>query len=232
MFPYYYTFDIYYFVLVIPALLISLYAQYKVSSTFKKYSAVLNKRGITGAQVSEKILSLNGIGDVSVHPINGSLTDNYNPSKKTVNLSETVYGSTSVAALGVAAHETGHAIQHARMYFPLKLRTAIFPVVRFSSSAAVPLAVIGFISGFEVLVSVGIILFSTVVLFQLITLPVELNASRRAMELLDEYGIITEEESKITKKVLSAAAFTYLASALTGIANLLRLILLSRNRRR
>ena len=229
---YYYGFDIYYMVLVIPAVILSLYAQYKVKSTFAKYSSVLNKRGFTGAQVSRKILDDNGLTDITVNRTNGSLTDNYNPSNKTVNLSETVYDSTSVAALGVAAHETGHAIQHASKYAPLGIRSAIFPIVRISSSAAIPLALLGFILGIEILVNIGIILFAAIVAFQIITLPVEYNASRRAMKMLVEYGMLDEDEIKGTKKVLSAAALTYLASALTSVANLLRLILLSRNRRR
>ncbi len=228
----FYSLDIYYFVLVIPALILSMYAQFKVSSTFSKYSAIMNKKGITGKQVAERILNMNGLQNISVHPINGNLTDNYNPAKKTVNLSESVYNSMSVAALGVAAHETGHAIQHSVKYAPLNLRNTIFPVVRISSSAAVPLALLGFITGIEILISAGIILFSAVVAFQLITLPVEFNASRRALRMLDEYGMLSEDELSLVKKVLSAAAMTYLASAITGIANLLRLILLSRNRRR
>lgn len=229
---YYYGFDIYYLVLVIPALIISLYAQFKVKSTFGKYSSVPNQRGLTGAQVARKILDYNGLVNVIVRPTNGTLTDHYNPADNTVNLSESVYNSTSVAALGVAAHETGHAAQHAKGYIPLKVRTAIFPVVRISSSAAVPLAILGFITGFEILVNIGIILFSAVVLFQLVTLPVEFNASKRALGMMEQYNILSADENKNAKKVLSAAAMTYLASALTAIANLLRLILLSRNRRR
>ena len=229
---YFYGFDTYYLVLVIPALILSLYAQFKVKNTFVKFSQVANRKGLTGEQVARRILDINGLSHITVNPINGSLTDNYNPAKKTVNLSETVYNSTSVAALGVAAHETGHAIQHAKKYLPLNIRHAIFPVVQISSSAAVPLALLGFITGFELLINIGIILFSAVVLFQLITLPVEYNASKRALEILDGYGMLSEEEIGGAKKVLSAAAMTYLASALASVANLLRLILLSRNRRR
>lgn len=228
---YMYGFDIYYYILVIPALILSLYAQFKVNSTFSKYSSVNNKAGLTGAQVAEKILHFNSINNVSVQPTGGNLTDNYNPSNKTVNLSETVYANTSVAALGVAAHETGHALQHAHSYFPLKVRSSIFPIVKISSSAAVPLALLGFITGFEILINIGLILFSAVVAFQVITLPVEFNASKRALSMLDEYGILSDEELSMAKKVLRAAALTYLASAITAIANLLRLVLLSRNRR-
>lgn len=229
---YYYGFDIYYLILVLPAVLISLYAQFKVKNTFGKYSTLQNQRGLTGAQVARKILDYNGLTSVMVRPTNGNLTDHYNPTDNTVNLSEPVYNSTSVAALGVAAHETGHAIQHAKRYFPLKIRTAIFPVVRISSSAAVPLAILGFITGLEFLINFGIILFSAVVLFQLITLPVEFNASRQALNMVEQYNMLSTAENQDAKKVLSAAAMTYLASALTAVANLLRLILLSRNRRR
>lgn len=229
---YYYGFDIYYLILVLPAVLISLYAQFKVKNTFGKYSALQNQRGLTGAQVARKILDYNGLTSVMVRPTNGSLTDHYNPSDNTVNLSETVYNSTSVAALGVAAHETGHALQHAKGYFPLKIRTSIFPIVRISSSTAVPLALLGFITGLEFLINFGIILFSAVVLFQIITLPVEFNASRRALNMMEQYDMLSSQENQNAKKVLSAAAMTYLASALTAVANLLRLILLSRNRRR
>lgn len=228
----FYGFDIYYLALVVPALILSMYAQYKVSSTFGKYTSVLNRKGLTGAQVARRILDANGLTNVIVQPINGNLTDNYNPANKTVNLSESVFNSTSVAALGVAAHESGHAIQHASQYAPLNFRSAIFPIVRISSSAALPLAFLGFLMGFPVLINIGIILFAAVVLFQLVTLPVEFNASKRAIQMLDEYGLLSEDENSSAKKVLSAAAMTYLASALTAVANLLRLILLSRNRRR
>lgn len=228
----FYGFDIYYLALVVPALILSMYAQYKVSSTFGKYTSVLNRKGLTGAQVARRILDANGLTNVIIQPINGNLTDNYNPANKTVNLSESVFNSTSVAALGVAAHESGHAIQHATQYAPLNFRSAIFPIVRISSSAALPLAFLGFLMGFPVLINIGIILFAAVVLFQLVTLPVEFNASKRAIQMLDEYGLLSEDENSSAKKVLSAAAMTYLASALTAVANLLRLILLSRNRRR
>ena len=220
--------DTYYIVLIIPTIILSLYAQMKVSSTFNKYSNVINAKGLTGAQVARKILDANGLTHVEVKPTRGNLTDNYNPIDKTVNLSESVYNSTSVAALGVAAHESGHAVQHATSYGPLSFRTAIFPVVRISSTAAIPLAILGFILGFEPLVDIGIILFSAVVLFHIVTLPVEFNASKRAIYVLENYGILTPDENDGAKKVLSAAAMTYLASALAAIANLIRLILISR----
>ena len=221
-------FDIYYLVLIVPTIILSLVAQVKVSSTFNKYSSVLNAKGLTGAQVARRILDANGLTHIAVKPVKGNLTDNYNPMEKTVNLSESVYNSTSVAALGVAAHESGHAVQHATSYGPLTARTAIFPVVRISSAAAIPLAMIGFIFGFKPLVSIGIILFAAVVLFHVITLPVEFNASRRAIYVLENYGILNAEENEGAKKVLSAAAMTYLASALAAVANLIRLILISR----
>ena len=220
---YYYGFDIYYIAFVIPALILSLYAQFKVKNAFGRYSAVLNKKGLTGANVSRKMLDINNLSDVSVKAINGNLTDNYNPSNKTVSLSESVFNSTSVAALGVAAHETGHAIQHSVGYFPLKIRSLIFPLVRISSTAAIPLAILGFILGIEQLVNIGIILFAAIVLFQVVTLPVEYNASRRALKMLKDYGMLEDEEIASAKKVLNAA--------LASVANLLRLILLSRNRR-
>ncbi len=228
--PFFY--DIYYFILVIPALILSFYAQYKVSHTFSKYSAVQNKKAVTGEQVARKILNMNGLNNVSVNPVNGNLTDHYNPANNTVNLSESVHSSTSVAALGVAAHEVGHALQYADKYAPISVRNKILPVARISSTAAPYLALFGFIFGFEILVNIGIILFSAVVLFQLVTLPVEFNASKRALTMLDQYGILAEDEIVVTKKVLNAAAMTYLASAIMGIANLLRLVLLARNRRR
>ncbi len=225
-------YDMYYFILVIPALLISLFAQYKVSQTFSRYSTVSNRRMHTGEQVARRILDMNGLNNVSIHPVNGNLTDHYNPATNTVNLSETVYSSNSVAALGVAAHEVGHAIQHAKGYVPIRIRNAVLPVAQIGSTAAPYLALLGFVLGIEFLVSFGIMLFSAVVLFQLVTLPVEFNASRRALDMLGDYGLLDSDEMPMTKKVLRAAAMTYLASALMGIANLLRLVLLARNRRR
>ena len=223
--------DIYYIVLVVPALILSIYAQMKVSSAFSKYSRLGSMRGFTGAEVARKLLDLNGLTNVTIERVNGSLTDHYDPSKRVVRLSEAVYSSTSVAAVSVAAHETGHAVQHGTNYAPLKIRSAVFPVVSFSSKIAIPLAVIGFIFSLQSLVNLGIILFSAVVFFQVITLPVEFNASARALKMLDNTGILSPDEIKASRKVLTAAALTYLAAALTAAANLLRLILLNNRRR-
>ncbi len=223
--------DIYYIILVLPALILSVYAQMKVSSAFSKYSRLGSMRGFTGAEVARKLLDLNGLTNVTIERVNGNLTDHYDPSKRVVRLSESVYSSTSVAAVSVAAHETGHAVQHGTNYAPLKIRSAVFPVVSFSSQIAIPLAVIGFIFSLQSLVNLGIILFSAVVFFQVVTLPVEFNASARALKMLDNTGILSPDEIKASRKVLTAAALTYLAAALTAAANLLRLILLNNRRR-
>ncbi len=227
---YLYGFDIYYLVLVVPMVILSIYAQYKVKSTFAKYSKVFSSRGITGEETARTILRGNGIGNVTVHPVGGQLTDHFDPRNNSIGLSEPVYGSSSVAAIGVAAHETGHAIQHARGYFPIKLRNRILPIANIGSSAAVPLAILGFVLGFPVLVNVGIVLFGAVVLFQVVTLPVEFNASRRAIAVLESSYTLTPDEMSGAKKVLTAAALTYVAAALTSLMSLLRLILISRNR--
>lgn len=224
--------DIYYIVLVVPAIILSIIAQSMVQSRFKKYSQVFSKKGITGEDTANLLLMKKGISDVSVGQISGNLTDNFNPKTKQISLSDPVYSSSSVAAIGVAAHETGHAIQHHSGYVAIKLRNAILPAAQLGSTAAVPLAIFGFVLGAPMLVNAGILLFSTVVLFQVVTLPVEFNASRRAALLLKETGVLSEEELKGAKKVLAAAALTYVASMLTSLMSLLRLILLSRNRNR
>lgn len=224
--------DIYYLVLVVPCIILSLYAQTKVTSTFNKYLGLNSAKGFTGAKTARRILDLNGLRDVTIECIEGTLSDHYDPTKKVVRLSIDVYNGTSVSAIGVAAHETGHAIQHATSYGPLKIRTAMFPIVSFSSRLAMPLALLGLLLQIEPLLNFGIILFAAVVAFQLITLPVEFNASKRAVEILDDTGVLMGEEIPACKKVLSAAALTYLASALTAVMSLLRLILISRNRRR
>lgn len=183
--------------------------------------------GMTGAQAARMILQSNGINDVSVQRISGKLTDHYNPSTKVLNLSESVYGSTSVAAIGVAAHECGHAIQHARGYFPLSLRTALVPVANIGSQLSWVFIIVGAILSFnQTLITIGIIMFSAAVLFQLVTLPVEFNASARALEQLESNGILYRDEVSQTRKVLSAAALTYVAAAATAILQLLRLIIL------
>ena len=213
------------YILIIIAAIISLIAQWRVNSAFSKYSRVASMSGMTGAQAARMILQSNGINDVSVQRISGKLTDHYNPSTKVLNLSESVYGSTSVAAIGVAAHECGHAIQHARGYFPLSLRTALVPVANIGSQLSWVFIIVGAILSFnQTLITIGIIMFSAAVLFQLVTLPVEFNASARALEQLESNGILYRDEVSQTRKVLSAAALTYVAAA--AILQLLRLIIL------
>ena len=215
------------YILIIIAAIISLIAQWRVNSAFSKYSRVASMSGMTGAQAARMILQSNGINDVSVQRISGKLTDHYNPSTKVLNLSDSVYGSTSVAAIGVAAHECGHAIQHARGYFPLSLRTALVPVANIGSQLSWVFIIVGAILSFnQTLITIGIIMFSAAVLFQLVTLPVEFNASARALEQLESNGILYRDEVSQTRKVLSAAALTYVAAAATAILQLLRLIIL------
>ena len=215
------------YILIIIAAIISLIAQWRVNSAFSKYSRVASMSGMTGAQAARMILQSNGINDVSVQRISGKLTDHYNPSTKVLNLSESVYGSTSVAAIGVAAHECGHAIQHARGYFPLSLRTALVPVANIGSQLSWVFIIVGAILSFnQTLITIGIIMFSAAVLSQLVTLPVEFNASARALEQLESNGILYRDEVSQTRKVLSAAALTYVAAAATAILQLLRLIIL------
>lgn len=215
------------YILIIIAAIISLIAQWRVNSAFSKYSRVASMSGMTGCTGRRMILQSNGINDVSVQRISGKLTDHYNPSTKVLNLSESVYGSTSVAAIGVAAHECGHAIQHARGYFPLSLRTALVPVANIGSQLSWVFIIVGAILSFnQTLITIGIIMFSAAVLFQLVTLPVEFNASARALEQLESNGILYRDEVSQTRKVLSAAALTYVAAAATAILQLLRLIIL------
>lgn len=231
---YYYGFDPTY-VLVLIGAVICLIASARVKSTFNKYSQYRSMSGMTGAQAAERILNSAGIYDVTVCHISGSLTDHYNPSKKTLNLSDSVYGSNSVAAIGVAAHECGHAIQHQKNYVPLSLRTAIVPVANIGSTLAWPLILIGLFfnqSTGAMLINLGILCFSFAVLFQLVTLPVEFNASHRALRILGEQGILSDSELPYTRKVLKAAALTYVASAAAAILQLLRLVLLFGGRNR
>ncbi len=229
--PFFYLPDRYYILLVIPAMLIALWAQMRVKSTFAKYSREGTHSGLTGAQAARRILDANGLTDVRIEPVRGSLTDHYDPRDKVVRLSMDVYGCDTVAAVGVAAHETGHAIQHAVGYFPLQLRNAIIPITNIGSQLSIPLVFIGYFLGMQPLVSLGILLFSLVTVFQLITLPVEYNASRRALATLDEYGMVNDYEHEGVRKVLSAAALTYVAALIVSLANLLRLILLFGGRR-
>jgi len=223
-------FDGYYLLLVVPTLILSIYAQIKVKSTFSKYSKIGNKRHLTGSEVALMLMRANSITNVSIERTAGSLTDHYDPTAKVLRLSQPVYGEISIAAIGVAAHETGHAIQHAKAYGPLALRSYLVPVANIGSMFGPYIAMAGLFFGMPLLLNVGIVLFSAAVVFYIITLPVEFNASNRALAMLSEKAILSDDELAGAKKVLSAAALTYVASALTAMASLLRLILLSRNR--
>jgi Zn-dependent membrane protease YugP len=215
------------FILLIPALILAFYAQSKVKNTFARYSRVRSTRGFTGKEVARALLNMRGLGDVPVEETKGSLTDHYDPKSRKLRLSEAVYDSNSVAALGVAAHETGHALQHADNYGPLMLRSTIVPVANFGSILAFPLFFIGFLfSSVSWLMDVGIIFFSAAVFFSLVTLPVELNASARAMALLREGGYLSESELPHAQSVLNAAAWTYVAAATMAITQLVRLLVL------
>ena len=223
------------YILVLIGAVICMIASANVKSTYNKFASYRSMTNMTGAQVAERLLRSAGLYDVKVGQVRGELSDHYNPATKVVNLSDSVYGSTSVAAIGVAAHECGHAIQHAKGYFPLNLRTWFVPVANFGSKLAWPLILIGlFISSesSQLIINAGIFLFSFAVIFQLITLPVEFNASRRALVLLEDQGNLSAQELPYTKKVLSAAALTYVASAASAILQLLRIIMLFGGRRR
>lgn len=229
-FGYYgYYFDPTYILVLIGAVL-CLLANFRVSSTFKKYSRVRSRSNMTGAQAAAELLNRQGIYDVQIEHIRGSLTDHYDPRSKVLRLSDDTYGSASVAAIGVAAHECGHAIQHKESYLPLKIRSAIVPFANFGCRFGIPLILLGLFLG-QFFVELGIWVFAISVLFQLVTLPVEFNASHRAVELLSDYGLLDTEESGQCKKVLSAAALTYVAAAASSVLQLLRLILLFGNRR-
>lgn len=233
----FYYIDWTYIVLVIPAMILALYAQNKVNSTFKKYSRVASRSGMTGAQAARRLMELNGIYDVSIERVSGNLTDHYDPSKKVLRLSDSVYSDTSVAAIGVAAHETGHAIQHARGYVPLTLRTVMVPLANLGSTLSMPLIFLGILFSFSsvmgnTMINLGILLFGLSVVFTIITLPVEFNASRRAVACLGDSGILYDDEIGVVKKVLSAAAMTYVASTAVALANFLRLIIIFGGRRR
>lgn len=221
--------------LIIPAAIFAMYTQSKVNSTFSQFSRVANMRGYSGADVARQLLNFAGITDVSVEQIRGHLTDHYDPHDKVLRLSESVYNSNSIAALGVAAHETGHAIQDNVGYLPLSIRTGIWPVVNISSKLSTPLIVLGLIfgmfSGSIFMLKLGILLFCAVVFFQLITLPVEFNASKRAIALLEDYSFLNNEEIGSAKKVLNAAAMTYVAAAAVALSNLLRFLMILGRRR-
>jgi len=230
----YYTSMIY----VLPAFLLALWAQSKVKSTYKKYSKVGNKKGYTGSQIAQMILSRNGISHVKVEPVGGTLSDHYDPRAKVVRLSQGVYNSRSLAAVSIAAHECGHALQDEQEYFFLKVRHSIAPAVGFASKSAMPLAFLGLILGAassvggigSYILQLAIIMFTAVVVFHMVTLPVELNASHRAMEILEAEGYLERDEIAPAKKVLDAAALTYVAAAAVALSNLIRFMLIARGR--
>lgn len=218
-------YDYYYFVLVVPAVILSIIAQIAVKSTYRSMSKVRNGSGLTGAAAAARVLSYYGITNVRIVQINGNLTDHYDPRDNVIRLSSKVFSDSSIASVGIACHEAGHAAQHAQGYVPIKLRNAILPVANIGSSAGIFLAVLGYILGFGVLTKVGIVLFAAVVVFQLVTLPIEFNASARAMRVIDETGMLNSTEQRGARKVLTAAAMTYVAALLVSIMSLLRLIL-------
>lgn len=228
---YYYGFDWTYLVLVLPCVILSLLASAGVKSTFNRYSKVFSLRRITGAQAAQRVLSANGVSGVRIERISGDLTDHYDPKSNVIRLSDSVYDSPSVAAIGVACHEAGHAVQYAQNYAPIKLRAAIIPVTNFGSKLAMPLILLGillnFMGNFSYgLVYIGIACFGLSLVFQLITLPVEFNASRRAMQTIEDGDLLTQEEQRGAKKTLQAAAMTYVAATAVALAQLLRLIVI------
>lgn len=225
-----YYYDIYFFILVIPAMLLSIIAQVKVKSAYVKYAKVTNSRGITGVHAAQSVLSFYGITDVRIEAVAGRLTDHYDPRTNVIRLSEGVYSSNSLAAVGIACHEAGHAAQHAGSYAPIKIRNAILPVCNIGSRLGIPLAIIGYFVGFEPLVSIGLLLYSLIAVFQLVTLPVEFNASNRAIKVIEENGLLLDDEVRGAKSVLRAAAMTYVAALIVALANVLRLFLRFRGR--
>ena len=234
---YYYGFDWTYLVLILPCMIFSLIASSRVNSTFKKYSSQYSLRRLTGAEAARRVLAHNGVSGVRIERVSGNLTDHYDPRTNVIRLSDSVYDSTSTAAIGVAAHEAGHAVQYAREYAPIKLRAAIIPLTNFGSKLAMPLILAGILlaafgSFSTILVDLGIAAFGLSFVFQLITLPVEFNASRRAIQAIEEGQLLTAEEQMGAKKTLKAAAMTYVAAMAVALAQLLRLIVLFGNRRR
>ena len=231
--PYYFGIDMTYVILVLPCVIFAMIASARVNSTFNKYATQMSARRITGAQAAERVLLANGVRGVRIERVSGNLTDHFDPKTNVIRLSESVYDSTSTAAIGVACHEAGHAVQYAQSYAPIKLRAAIIPVTNFGSMIAMPLILIGVLlnaymanSNSTALVYLGIACFGMSLVFQLVTLPVEFNASRRAMETIEQTGLLTEEEQKGARKTLTAAAMTYVAATAVALAQLLRLILI------
>lgn len=238
-YSYYYGFDWTYIVLVLPCLILSLWASARVNSTFNKYSKQLSIRRVTGAQAAQRVLQNNGVFGVRIEKTSGNLTDHYDPKANVIRLSESVYDSTSTAAIGVACHEAGHAVQYAHQYFPIKVRAAIIPITNIGSKLAMPLILIGLLfaalgSFSTTLIYIGIAFFALSLVFQLVTLPVEFNASRRALQAIDDGQLLTEDEQKGARKTLSAAAMTYVAATAVSLAQLIRLISIfgGRGRRR
>lgn len=236
-YPYYYGFDMTYIYLVLPCLILSMWASHNVNSTFKKYSKQFSIRRITGAEAAQRVLRANGVSGVRIDRVSGNLTDHYDPKTNVIRLSDSVYGSTSTAAIGVACHEAGHAVQYAVHYAPMKLRAMIIPITNIGSKLAMPLILLGLLFSYAgelnySFIYAGIACFSLSLIFQLVTLPVEFNASRRAMQAIDHAGILYEDEQKGARKTLTAAAMTYVAATAVSLAQLLRLLLLFGGRRR
>ena len=229
--PFIYGFDYTYIIYVLPALIFAMWTQYNVQSTFKKYSKVASERGMTGYDAARRILDANGLHHVRIEQVAGDLTDHYDPKANVIRLSDTVHSVSSVAAVGVAAHEAGHAVQYAEGYSPIKIRTAIIPITRIGSNLAFPLVLLGLLFSAPLLAGIGVILFGAAVLFQLVTLPVEFNASSRAIAALSSSGM-SDEAVGDAKKVLRAAAMTYVAALATAIGNFLRLLTIANRSRR
>lgn len=221
MFFYGYT-----FFLIVPTLILAIYAQSKVKGAYKKYQKITNSSGLSGAEIAQKILNINDLQDIQIKKIAGELTDNYHPTKKTLFLSQNIFSGRSISALGIAAHEVGHAIQHARGYFPLQIRNSIFPVASFGSQLAFPMFLIGLLFRTGFLMDLGIILFVAALLFHIVTLPVEFNASHIALQQLSAGIIESKQELSSVKKILNAAALTYVASTLMALMQLIRLLIL------
>lgn len=234
--PYYYGFDMTYVYLVLPCILLSLWASANVNSTFKKYSTQYSQRRLTGAEAAQRVLSANGVTGVRIERVSGNLTDHYDPRTNVIRLSDGVYNSTSTAAIGVACHEAGHAVQYATAYAPIKLRAAIIPVTNLGSKLAMPLIILGLLSWSfsylgDTLIYLGVACFGLSLVFQLVTLPVEFNASHRALQTINSAELLTQEEQKGARKTLTAAALTYVAATAVSFAQLLRLIALFGRRR-
>ena len=227
---YYYGFDWTFVVIVLPVMILALIAQAKVKSTFRKYSQVASDGGMTGADAARMVLDKNGVTGVQIVPVAGELTDHFDPKENVIRLSEPVYNARTAAAVGVAAHEAGHAAQYAENYAPMQISSAVIPVTRIGSTLSLPLIILGMIFSIKVLSFAGVILFGFTVLFQLVTLPVEFNASRRAVAALESSGRVSGEGVKSAKKVLTAAAMTYVAALASALANMLRLLILIRRR--